>query len=558
MLNRVVANTLNQEDFDLIRELFDTLEFIIDKLNQKNSQLKAILRGIFGIKSEKSTKIQEKLTPENQLEDSQSSLRNKTSEEDLNTAIPDESIISQESASQKPEKIPSEKKKKGHGRNGVKCYTGAKHTFINHSSLAHGDKCPECLDGKVYRQKKPGVFIYIEGQTPIQAKVCRLEKFRCNLCGKIFQADLPEEISSFSGSKHYDETAKSMMAVLRYQLGVPLYRLEGLQRNLGIPLAASTQWDKIEELANKIHCVFQELKYQAAQGDLIHNDDTGMKILSVIKEIDEELKTTNGKIRKGIFTTGIISIIGNQKIALYFTGRKHAGENFAELLENRESDRSPPIQMCDAKNGNTPKDANVIESNCNTHARRNFVNVAEDFPDECLYVIVDVFYKIYKYDAMAKDQQLSPDERLKFHQDKSGPIMNTFHAWLNQQFDNKHVEPNSSLGKAITYVLNHWEKLTRFLHVPGVPLDNNICERALKKAILHRKNSMFYKTEHGAYVGDLFMSLIHTCNLANENAFDYLTQLQINSSQVFKNPDQWLPWNYRITMAMFAENKSVA
>jgi hypothetical protein len=62
--------------------------------------------------------------------------------------------------------------------------------------------------------------------------------------------------------------------------------------------------------------------------------------------------------------------------------------------------------------------------------------------------------------------------------------------------------------------------------VPGAPLDNNLCEQLLKKSILHRKNSLFYKTEHGAFIGDLFMSLIHTCNLQHINAFEYLTTLQ--------------------------------
>jgi hypothetical protein len=90
----------------------------------------------------------------------------------------------------------------------------------------------------------------------------------------------------------------------------------------------------------------------------------------------------------------------------------------------------------------------------------------------------------------------------------------------------------------------HWDKLTLFLREPGAPLDNNICERALKKAILHRKNSLFYKTQHGAYVGDLFMSLIHTCVLCKVNPFDYLTQLQKHASLLSKNPAQWLPWNY--------------
>ena len=140
---------------------------------------------------------------------------------------------------------------------------------------------------------------------------------------------------------------------------------------------------------------------------------------------------------------------------------------------------------------------------------------------------------------------MTPVQRLHFHQANSGPLMEKLHLWLGKQFDDKKVEPNSSLGKAITYMLNHWDELTLFLRVEKAPLDNNICERAIKMAILHRKNSLFYKTEHGAYIGDLFMSLIHTCALSKINPFDYLTALQKNSSALFKNPQQWLPWNYQ-------------
>ncbi len=113
-----------------------------------------------------------------------------------------------------------------------------------------------------------------------------------------------------------------------------------------------------------------------------------------------------------------------------------------------------------------------------------------------------------------------------------------------EQIEGKHVEPNSSLGQAINYMLKHWKKLTLFLRVPGAPLDNNICERALKMAILHRKNSLFYKTRRGAYVGDLFMSLIHTCQLCDADPFDYLTQLQEHAEKVAGDPGAWMPWNY--------------
>lgn len=95
------------------------------------------------------------------------------------------------------------------------------------------------------------------------------------------------------------------------------------------------------------------------------------------------------------------------------------------------------------------------------------------------------------------------------------------------------------------YLLNHWDGLTLFLRLAGAPLDNNICERALKRAIRHRKNSLFYKTLHGADVGDIYMSLIHTCELCKVNAFAYLQALQTHAQAVMASPGQWLPWNYR-------------
>jgi len=319
-----------------------------------------------------------------------------------------------------------------------------------------------------------------------------------------------------------------------------LYRLEQLQGSCGVPLPASTQWEIAEQMADQIYPVYPELIRQAAQGDVIHNDDTTMKILALMQQNDQQDQSE----RKGIFTTGIVSTINDQKIALFYTGRKHAGENLTDLLQQRHSDRSPPIQMCDALSRNTSDAFKSILANCLAHGRRKFVEVALNFPEQCHYVI-ETLAEVYKNDQTAKDQNMTADERLYFHQSKSGPLMDDLKTWLNDQLDQKKVEPNSGLGQAISYMLNHWKPLTLFLRVPKAPLDNNICERALKKAILHRKNSMFYKTENGARVGDLFMSLIHTCNLADVNPFDYLTELQKHSSELAEHPEKWLPWNYK-------------
>jgi transposase len=166
------------------------------------------------------------------------------------------------------------------------------------------------------------------------------------------------------------------------------------------------------------------------------------------------------------------------------------------------------------------------------------------FPRECVQVL-EILKEVYANDAQTKRQGLSPEQRLSFHQAHSGPRMAELKTWLTEQIEQHHVEPNSSLGEAMSYMLNHWEPLTLFLRQPGAPLDNNVCEAALKKAILNRKNAYFYKTENGAHVGDLFMSVIHTCELNQINPFEYLTALHKHADELSDHPDNWMPWNYR-------------
>jgi hypothetical protein len=237
-----------------------------------------------------------------------------------------------------------------------------------------------------------------------------------------------------------------------------------------------------------------------------------------------------------VFTSGIVSVLDDHRIALFFTGHRHAGENLAALLRQRASELDRPIQMCDA--------LKTIVANCLAHGRRHFVDVATNFPEECLYVL-EILKDVYKNDAEANHQGMSPEQRLQFHQAKSGPKMAELKSWLTEQIEQHNVEPNSGLGEAITYMLKHWEALTLFLRKPGAPLDNNVAERALKKAILHRKNAYFYKTQNGVRVGDLFMILIHTCELNKANPFDYLTQLQKHANELSSDPDSWMPWNYQ-------------
>ena len=434
----------------------------------------------------------------------------------------------------------------GHGRHGAGAYAGARRLAIAHASLKSGDRCPDCAKGKLYAGAS-GLLVRLIGQAPIAATVYALEKLRCNLCGEVFTAATPETV----GAEKYDPTAASMIALLKYGSGLPFHRLEGLQASVQIPLSASTQWDIVQATAAMMQPAMDELIRQAAQGAVLHNDDTGMTVLALRSPGSDDLTVEEVPARTGVFTSGIVSTRDGHRIALFFTGRRHAGENLADVLAHRAAALGPPMQMCDALSRNVPKPLAVIVGHCLAHARRQFVKVTPNFPEACRHVL-EMLADVYRCDAEARDAGLSAEERLHLHQARSGPLMENLHGWLTAQFADHRVEPNSGLGQAITYVLKRWATFTLFLRHAGAPLDNNICERALKKAILHRKNALFYKTTNGAHVGDLFMSLIHTCELCGANPFDYLTTLQRHAAALATQPASWLPWTYREALASAA------
>ena len=463
LVERARQGPLGEEDCQRLEDAIQALSVLIERIGEKNttiSQLRALLSKP---STEKTSKVLEqagiKVPPQNH-----------------------------------PPPKAKDPPKPGHGRNGAQAYRGAERIKVTHSSLKPGDHCPGCLKGKVYLQKDPGLRIRVVGQAPIAAQVYELERLRCNLCGEVYEAKAPEGV----GEKKYDATAAAMIALLKYGSGVPWDRLERLEGSLGIPLPASTQCEIVVEVAEVLRPAFEELLRQAAQGEVFYNDDTSMKILALARaspERAEEKEAVGSKERTGLFTSGIVSTDEGRRIALFFTGRNHAGENFARVLAERAKGLAPPIQMSDALSRNVPKLQEKLEilwGNCTAHARRRFVQVTPNFPQECKFVL-ESLREVYRYDAEAEQRGLTPEERLKFHQQHSQPVMDALHAWFEAQFNEKKVEPNSGLGEAITYCLKHWERLTLFLREAGAPLDSNIVERALKKAILTERILYFIR-----------------------------------------------------------------
>jgi hypothetical protein len=505
---------LPDEDRETLRTLLHSYAFLLDELRDRKTSIERLRRMVFGAATE---------TRENVRKEAGKPAPTGT----------------REAPGTKGEK------RKGHGRLPAEVFVGAETVEVRHEQFRPGDPCP-CGQSRLYHQKKPARLLRIRGRAPLVATVYELERLRCGLCGKVYTAKAPEGV----GEEKFDETAPSMIAFLRYGSGFPMNRLAGLQKLVGMPLPVSTQWDLVARAALKLQPVHAEMVRRAGEGTLLYNDDTPMTILAHLSE--KRRREERGEPppeRTGTFTSGIVSEFADgRRIVLYFTGRRHAGENLYEVLKTRPPGLEPPMQMCDGLDRNLPGDLKTILSNCWSHGRRQFVDVAAGFPDEVMH-LVDELAIVFENDARAKAGKMTPEERLRHHQEHSGPVMERLKEWMDGLIADKKVEPNSGLGKAIAYATKRWLPLTLFLRLPGAVLDNNLTERMLKKAILHRKGSMFYKTENGARVGDLYMSLIATAKLARADPFHYLTEVQRHAGEAAACPGEWLPWNYREALA---------
>jgi len=535
LLERAESNTLRDEDTELMRSIFASYAEFFQIVGNKNTTIARLRKMMFGATSETSKNVL------GDTEDAPNPPPSDASDEASSDASDDASADSDRNQDDE-DSSESSPPPPGHGRHGAAAYPGADQVEVKHPKHAAGDVCPDCGQGTLY-EKSPSVLVRFVGQAPLHATVYRRQKLRCHLCGKIFTAPVPAGV----GDKKYDHTVASMIGLLKYGSGLPFNRVQRLQGSCELPLAASTQWDIVHAAASLIEPAHEELIRQAGQGDVVYNDDTTVKILELMGQRAKKTPPPNDEHdpdRTGLFTSGVVATLAGVRMAVFFSGRQHAGENLSDVLQHRAAELAAPMQMCDGLARNLPKELETILANCLAHGRRNFVELYDRFPDECRHVI-KAFKVIYHNDKIAREEVMSAEARLAYHQAHSKPTMDDLQAWLQRQLDDKLVEPNSALGEAINYLLRRWEPLTLFLRKAGAPLDNNICERALKKAILHRKNSMFYKTRNGAHVGDMYMSLIYTCELNGANALDYLNQLQLNASDVAEHPARWMPWNYR-------------
>ena len=510
-----------QVSFEELKELIDGAKEALGK--ERHAKLWAICLGML------------KALPE----------RHRTTEKskDVLSSDPEEAESTPSPAEQPAQAKSSPTKRPNHkGRNGAEDYPSAENIVVTSEGLMAGQDCPCGCGGKL-KQEEDSVVLRFVGQSPIKPLTYDCPRYRCSKCQERFSVKLPEE----AGKSRQQPSAIAMVALMKFGSGFPYYRMATMLGMFGIALAATTQFQMVWTGAKAIWPAYAELINSGAQGTRIKTDDTTMKIL------EGDRPDEFGK-RSGCFTSGIqCHIEGGVKIGIFVTGVKHAGENLTDLLQKRRKDLEPPVHMSDGLGHNTPKPGSpaVIQADCMIHGRRYFVKLFDAFPVYCRYVL-DAFGSVYANEALTKQKGLTPAERLEFHQRESKPILDELRTKMQTDLTAARVEENSGLGKAYNYILKRWTGLTVFLRIEGAPIDNNALERQLKKAVLNRKNSLFYRSDRGAVVGDIYMSLIKTCELNKVNPLDYLTQLQIHAGELAANPSDWMPWTYLDTLKRIA------
>ncbi len=438
-----------------------------------------------------------------------------------------------------PHRDPSQ----NHGRYSAADYTGCAQVTLL-SELQAGNSCPDCaeggLSGKLYAVEA-GVLIRLQGQPLIGGTCYTVEKLRCALCGQQYGAEVPPAIAE---APKYDVSCRTNIAVSHYYFGMPFKRLETWQGLQGVPLADATQFDQMKLLMPVALPIYQCLVTLAPEGKTLFYDDTPNRILGK--------RTANASSsRRGVYTTAMVSELGALTIYLFSTSYRYARENVVPLLNTRQC-RDTFLTMSDAGPMNLHRGDDLAEhlvarwvlAFCLVHGRRTFWELSETYPPEAEFVLEQIS-EVYRHERHCHQAGLTDQQRLLYHQKYSGPLMEALHYWLTAKLQFGEVEPNSPLGDAMRYLLRHWIALTRFLQVPGAPLDNSLCERAIKVVIRYRRNSQYFRTLFGAQVGDVLMSLIHTAVMNKINVVDYLNTLQRHAEAVVREPEAWMPWNYR-------------
>jgi hypothetical protein len=453
---------------------------------------------------------------------------------------------------------PPEPAKKGHGRHGAAAFTSAKEYLHALALGVLGAICAACGVGTMgrYRDK---VIVRVVGQSLFGAERHSFQQARCRLCGAIIRAEGAAPVLHGIGTEYvtYHWSACAMLIVMHYFAGAPFKRLEALHQGWGVPMPDANQWHLVDRCDDLLAPLYKATERHGIQhASTLRIDDTGSMIIELRRQIQEEtaalqlLGESARDVRTGINATGVYLETDQGTVVLFFTGRHHAGEIIDQLLAHRRlvarATEKKLIKVTDAasKNFDHAQGDLLEEAVCNAHAFLKFRAIKAAFPVE--YAVAGEVYKnVFDNDDEAKARDLDPLERMQFHRSRSKPEMERLWQMCKQKLDAKLVEPRSPLWEPLSFIINQWERLTRFYAVPGVPLDTNVLEQTLIIPVRYLAGSFAYKTQNGADVGDHHMSLVATANAIGVEPVAYLTYCLENHCDLAEQPEYYLPWAYK-------------
>lgn len=553
-------------DYDLLKREFagsDEAKAILERLIQDHQALLEIRERIVRMQAEIAGGIfaygKGQITPEN----SESAVP--TRSEDVEDDFSPDGDLPTANPDAHPLQEPTDGKKKLRGKKALPL------GIVKLHALKDSDKvCSTCATTMVMTEVKSKTIVF--SQPLFATETHKTESCRCLNCNSIHDAETPAEVHQTIGRYHFGAVAQ--LVALRYLYGMASYRLETYSQNVGLRITDSTQWSLFEGAASQVLRFATFLEKTAANAPTSHTDDTHALVLSIAKQIEDEQNAAlqNGKkpdtVRSGLHTTNLTAVFDEGEIVLFRTGLHHAGEVLARILSARTVEESVVI-IADASSANTSKlpevKAKTKIANCNGHALRKFKELADaekEFarkngilnpePNAKLDSILKKYRTVFENDK--KTRKMNSADRLRFHKQNSMPVMQSILEFIESDFRLKKVEPNSELGKIYSYFKNHFAALTVFCEVEGAPVDNNLSERMLKGIIRQRKNSLFYKNQLGARVADILTSILMTAQANGLNPIEYLTHLMVYQKSWMANPSEWLPWNYKTTIAALTQN----
>ena len=451
----------------------------------------------------------------------------------------------------------TELERKGHGRHGADAYVNAQHIHHELQDGIIGAICDSCGLGHMSRYREK-LIVAIKGQPLFDAAVHHFEQTRCRLCGAIIRAEGPAVVEQGLGSSYitYDWSACAMLVVMHYFAGLPFKRIDALQAGWGIPMPDANQWTLADASADRLLPLYKVIERHGVQNaTVLRIDDTGSMVIELRREIRAEvaaLEALGGSardVRTGINATGVYLETEQGKVLLFFTGRHHAGEIVDRILAHRStapSNGKKLVKVSDAasKNFSHAYRDELEEAVCNAHAYLKFRAVKDAYPDEH-GLAGAVYEQVFDHDDVTKAQGMSPHERMLYHRTHSLPEMKRLKKMCSEKLTSKLVEPNSPLWEPLSFIINQWDRLTKFCHVPGTPLDTNVVEQMLIIPVRYLAGSFNYKSQNGAEVGDLHMSLIATANANGVEPVAYLTECLANHEDLAERPEYYLPWVYR-------------